>query len=388
MRMDFKFIDENWAKEFQDISLRNSNEFKFVTPFIQLKTIKDILKRGVLKFKLITRFNLSDFYKGVSSLDAIEYILEQGGQIKGIKNLHSKLYVFDSKEAILSSANLTQSALLRNFEFGMYTSQADAISFLEKYFDDLWNTIPSILDRKQICKWRKEIDSCIQSGKDSYRNNKLKDYGFNIKKNILNKDKINVPKSLNSGTKQFFIKFFGEGNNRVDANTLVSEEIKRSGCHWACTYPTKKIPRSVCDGDVIFMSRLVSDPKDIMIFGYATGNKYKAKRDDASPYDIQLREFKKKWPRYIRVHDAQFINGLLKDGVSMYKLMNKFEYNSFASTLRNKISGKGNIDPRKAYSQQASVELTEAAAIWLKEEVESRIDYFGRISNSVLSKLE
>ncbi len=61
--MDFKFIDKNWAKEFQDISLRNSNEFKFVTPFIQFKTIKDILKRGVLKFKLITRFNLKDFYK-------------------------------------------------------------------------------------------------------------------------------------------------------------------------------------------------------------------------------------------------------------------------------------------------------------------------------------
>ena len=136
------------------------------------------------------------------------------------------------------------------------------------------------------------------------------------------------------------------------------------------------------------MGRLVSGPNDIMIFGYATGNKYKAKRDDASTEDIQLREFKMKWSRYIRVHDAQFVSGSLSDGVSMNRLKTKFGYNSFASTLRNKISGEGNIDPNNAYNQQAAVELTEGAADWLAKEIKSKLDYYGRISNSVLSKLE
>mgnify|MGYP001619110148 FL=1 len=194
--------------------------------------------------------------------------------------------------------------------------------------------------------------------------------------------------SITSDSKQYFIKFFGEGHNRANVNMAIYEEVKRSGCHWACSYPTKKTPRSVEDGAIIFMGRLVSNPKDIMIYGFAIGNKYKERRDDASAYDIKIRPWKKKWSRYIRVHNAQFINGVLKDGISMYELMSKFDYNSFLPTLQNKINGNGNVNPRKAYSQQAAVELTTEAANWLLSEIEYKLKYYGKISDSVLSKVD
>lgn len=384
--MDFKFIDKDWAKIFKDISLRNTKEFKFVTPFIQLETVKEILNKRTINLNLITRFNLSDFYDGVSSLEALEYILDKGGQIKGIKNLHSKLYIFDSKEAILSSANLTQAALFRNFEFGMLTSNIDAISSIETYYDNLWHKIPTILEKNQINKWRKEINSILKKGKDSYKKNILKDYGFNMDKKSHDQEPKIIVKLTDSN--QYFIKFFGEGNSRADITMSIYEEVKRSGCHWACTYPTNKKPKSVHDGAIIFIGRLVSNPNDIMIYGYAIGNKYKEKRDDASVEEIKIRPWKKKWSRYIRVHDAKFINGELKDGISMNILMTKYGSTSFVSTLRNKLSGKGNIDPRKAYSQQASVQLTQHSAYWLINELENKLKYLGKISDFELSELE
>ncbi len=357
-----------------------------MTPFIQLNAIKSIFRKNKTKFKLITRYNLNDFYDGVSSLDAIEYVLKKGGQVKGIKYLHSKLYIFDSKEAILSSANLTQSALLKNFEFGVHICDTDAIFSVEAYFDKLWDKIPDMLSLNQIYKWKQDIDTALKDGKASYKKTGLKDHGFVIDNKPRNKLKRTSSNILDSN--QYFIKFFGEGHNRVDINMDVLEEIERSGCHWACTYPHNKRPRSVRDGAIIFIGRLVSDPNDIMIFGYAVGSAYKENRDDATTNDIKLRSWKKHWSRYIRVHNAKFIDGKLKHGISMNELMSKFNHNSFASTQRNKTSGKGNIKPKNAYSQQAAVQLTQDSASWLLEKLESKLGYHGTISNSILSEIE
>lgn len=384
--MDFRLIDTGWEKIFRDISTRNSDEYKFITPFIQLKTIKSVLRKKQSSFKLITRFSLSDFYDGVSNLDALEYILKKGGEIKGLKNLHSKLYIFNSREAILSSANLTQAALLRNFELGMQMSHPEAISSLENYFNDLWDKIPSTLNLTQVKKWREEVDAQVKKGNESYRKKTLKDYGHTLKTTppkISDKDTLNL-----SDDKQYFIKFFGEGNNRADREKSILEEIKRSGSHWACTYPTNKRPRQVRDGAKMFMARLVSNPNDILVYGYATGKSYKEERDDASPKEIEYRTWKEKWSRYIRVHDANFINGNLSDGISMYELMEKFGYRSFISTLRNKIIGVGNTNPKTAYSQQPAVELTEDSADWLMKKLNSKLAYHGHISRKILSEIE
>jgi hypothetical protein len=67
------------------------------------------------------------------------------------------------------------------------------------------------------------------------------------------------------------VKFFGRGDNRADRSMQILEEVRRSGSHWACTYPKGKRPRMVRDGATMFMGRLVKDPNDILIFGRARG---------------------------------------------------------------------------------------------------------------------
>jgi hypothetical protein len=70
---------------------------------------------------------------------------------------------------------------------------------------------------------------------------------------------------------------------------------------------------------------------------------------------------------YVRVHDAEFIGGPLANGISLNEMMTTLKSDSFAATQRNTAKGEGNIDPRRAYRQQAAVELSARSCAWLSE---------------------
>ena len=95
------------------------------------------------------------------------------------------------------------------------------------------------------------------------------------------------------------------------------------------------------------------------IFGRAIGMKHRPGRDDATDEDIALRGWKAKWPRYFRVHHAEFVAGTMSNGVSLNEMMAMLGPNSFRPTQRNAAQVSGNTDPRKAYRQQAAVELSD-----------------------------
>jgi hypothetical protein len=188
---------------------------------------------------------------------------------------------------------------------------------------------------------------------------------------------------------QAFVKFFGKSNNRVDRSLSVLDEVRRSGCHWACTYPAGKRPRAVRDGAVMFMGRLVDNPSDIMIYGRALAMQHLPGRDDASPADLELREWKEDFPDYIRVHHAEFMDGTLRNAISLSNLMDNFGFSSFAPTQRNAEANIGrNVNPRRAYLRQPAVELTLSAATWLNEKLELAYAINGKLSPSVLSQLD
>jgi len=58
---------------------------------------------------------------------------------------------------------------------------------------------------------------------------------------------------------------------------------------------------------MMFMGRLVEHPKDILVYGRAIATHHDPRRDDASAKDIQKRDWKKRWPHYIRVHNPEFV---------------------------------------------------------------------------------
>ncbi len=113
----------------------------------------------------------------------------------------------------------------------------------------------------------------------------LKDYGVDI----------GLPRShlqdewSSFSAAQWLLKFSGRSGDRVRRDYPIIDEIRDSGCHWACRYPINKRPRRVRNGAVIVVGRLVGEPNDILIYGRAIGTKYAQGRDDATPADIQRR---------------------------------------------------------------------------------------------------
>lgn len=89
-------------------------ELRIMCPFISRKAIRCILSpHNPALVKVVTRFNVKEFCEGVNDLGALEMLLKQGASVRGIRNLHAKLYVFGNERAIITSANLTWAALTK-----------------------------------------------------------------------------------------------------------------------------------------------------------------------------------------------------------------------------------------------------------------------------------
>lgn len=186
-----------------------------------------------------------------------------------------------------------------------------------------------------------------------------------------------------------YVKFFGSSRNRLPQTHRVIDEVKRAGCHWACSYPKSKPPRSVQDGAVMFVARLVAEPVDIRVFGRAIATEHRPGRDDATAEDIAARPWKERWPCYIRVQNAEFIDGAIGDGVSLYRLMDELGAETWASTNRRAArAGTSDINPRKSVTQQSQLELTPRAINWLNDRLEQSFSKHGKISPEELAKLD
>lgn len=176
-----------------------------------------------------------------------------------------------------------------------------------------------------------------------------------------------------------FIKFFGQGSNRSPRERLILDAVETSGSHRICTYPRRRRPWAVRDGDVMFMGHLVSGPNDIRVYGRGVARAYEEGRDDAGAKDIARRPWLERWPHFIRVRDLEFVDGTLGDGVSLAELMDELGAYAFGPTAENADRGIGNVDPRQSIRQAAAVRLTEAGTSWLNEELELAFKKVGKV---------
>ena len=81
-------------------------------------------------------------------------------------------------------------------------------------------------------------------------------------------------------------------------------------------------------------------------------------------------------------------DGAMENGVSLNEMMDELKANSFASTQRNSASRKGNIEPRRAYRQQAHVEISGQGQRWLSERLERAFAVHGKVSPDSLGTLD
>ncbi len=383
--MSIRLIDLGWDKELNAAVHTDHSHICIICPFIKLHAIKRLFSDNKpAKIQVITRFHLGDFAEGVSDISALRWLLNNGAQIRGIRNLHAKLYLFGMKRAVVTSANLTDAALTKNHELGIVVEDAGIVNQCKLYFDNLWQLAGQDLSAACLDEWEQKVKTHLILGAHPASASSLADEGIDI--GIAAEP--TTPLSWISYADQAFVKFFGKSDDRASRSSLVFDEVKSSGCHWACTYPKDKRPRQVKDGAVMFMGWLVNEPNDVLIFGRAVGMHYVPLQDDASIEDITNRSWKAQWPHYVRVHHAEFVAGSLSNGVSLSKLMDDLGSNAFVPTQRNVARGQGNINPRKAYMRRASVELSPQGIAWLNDHLEAAFAQHGKLPPSMLKSLD
>ena len=379
-----RLVDGEWGDELTSAIRADRSALRIICPFIKLGALQELLNHNPRNIQVITRFNLVDIAAGVSDVAALRALLDANATVRGVRNLHAKMYLFGKSRAIITSCNLTKAALTRNYELGIVAESEFLIVKCQEYFDELWKSSGENLTQAQVDEWDEIITEHHLRGGRPAGVSGLRDFGAKTGLSIGPTPPI-PPVEPDA---QAFVKFLGTADNRVDPAFSTLEEVKRAGCHWAACYPANRRPRSVKDGSLIYFGRLVRDPHDIRVFGRAIGMAHVPGRDDATQADILLRPWKETWSRYIRVHDEEFVSGTMENGVSLNELMNVLGKDSFASTQRNSEAGRGNTNPRRAYGQQAHVELSTQGLRWLSERLEGAFAVHAKVSPDTLGTLD
>lgn len=383
--MTTRLVHNDWGKELTDAASADRGRLRIICPFIKLGALDDLLRAKPREIEVITRFNLRDFAAGVSDLSALERLLDRKARVRGIRHLHSKLYLFGDSRAAITSANLTGAAMGRNAELGIVAMDASTVAQCHDYFEGLWSKGKQDLQAKQVRAWQKKVSRFQLTRDGEPPSGGLKDFGADAG---FQAQPGNSEPVAHETAEQAFVKFLGSSHRREPGKMKVIDEIRRSECHRVLTYPRNKRPRSVRDGDVIFVSRMTENPDDIRIIGRAIAIGHVEGRDEATDEEIEARPFKSNFPHYIRVHAVEFIDGKLRDGISLNALMGELGAESFITTQRNARQGHGNTEPRRAYRQQASVRLTPDAQLWLNERLDTAFAEHGRIPRARLEKID
>jgi len=369
-----KTINENWLKEFKN-ELLDTDTVCIVSPFITdgiVRHLLDNFKGNIIK--VVTRYNLNEFRKGVSSLTAIEKLLKSKAQIKGVKALHSKLYLFDNNSVIITSANFTNGGFFNNKEFGILSNESNIITESHNYFNDLWKIDSDLLNENKTNEWKNIIAT---SKPATGIREELPDFGVSYQKSIIR-------------DRRYFIKFFGKADDRLHLKDKVIDDLHNGCSHFALSFSRNKKdsrPRRYRDGDVVFMARMTKEPNDYSIFGRAITYSHNDKRDVANHEDVQEINWLKDWPILVRVKEPVFIDSTFFNCPSLYDLIDDLDYDSFASTKKRYDNGNRDIKSKNTLMRKGDVTLSDSGAQWMELAFEKAIKKNGQIPNSFISEL-
>jgi hypothetical protein len=384
-----ELIDSGWSSQISERAKERHGKVRVVCPFIKRRAAKRLLDEGHRpEIRVITRFNLSDFSAGVSDISAMRWLMDQGARIRGIKGLHSKMYLFGDHHSIVTSANLTEAAMFRNQEFGFVSHDEIVAERCHAYFDRLWELAGTNLTHAKLDDWEKQLRAAVAGGAKPPPGPGLPDLGTSVPQIEvpgMGMGQIPIP-PLFSEAEQAFVKFLGTSDDRWPITTSVLEGIEDSDCHRVLAYPKSKRPNIVQTGAIMFIARLIDDG-DIMIFGRAIAIKHAPGIDEATADDIAHLDWMKTWTNFIRVHHAEFLDGTLEGGVRLSELMAQLGTDSFASTQERAAKGEKGIVPHRAYGQQPAVRLSKEGLDWLNARLEQAFQDHGKLPPEALQDL-
>ncbi|MGE6203001.1 phospholipase D-like domain-containing protein [Guptibacillus hwajinpoensis] len=394
--MPIDIIDKGFGEKFNEELLMTNSSIFIISPFISFKTAKHLAEwlnnsNEGINCTIITRFNREEFLQGANSLEGLEVLYKSGAAIYALQHLHSKLYVFDNRSAILGSANFTFSGFFRNHELGIFVHQEkDFVGNTLNYAKDLLSSIKSAgefeltediikKEKEQMLKllsqrtsrsthynnqyrWGAVID--IEENENEKMDNTVNDNNFDILEKVIEEEPVTPSKRTG-----IWLKFEGTSEERIP-NTMQYMQRKNSLQELLDRTYYPRPPRSVDEGDIVFIAALSYDKNGIetpMIVGYATAQGYD-ERNIVYNGDKEFREFNNRYPYYIELTDGKFLNTSIGDGISLIELCNTLKHNVYPNTQSKPSTEISSI--LKRHHQKAHIQITSEARDYLVNRLE------------------
>lgn len=340
-----ELLSQNIKYKFEELLNSTNQSFRMICPFIGHGTSNFLAKHiheSNFKTTIITKFNRADFYSGVSSIVGLKHLHEAGATIKAIKNLHTKLYIFDSNSIIIGSSNFTNGGLISNLELNVLIQESKKITNqATAYFDQLEVIIGEefIVTSELIQQEIKEVE-ILKSNKTKSKK-PTESFG---KKYKATKKFDNLEKSLSvksTGAKSStsaWLKFEGFSDDR---RTLPTEKLNinlESNNCYKTRFPTR--PVGYKDGEIIFLARhslTDSGEKSPIVYGYGITRKFN--KDNVVPIEEQeANENLKRWPYYIYVENFRHLEGKLNIGIPLVEVYKKLGNKTYPTRVNKETS--------------------------------------------------
>lgn len=157
--MDKIFLQNPWENKLLELVSEVKEELIIICPFIKEEIIKNILAfLKDKKLKILLKTNVFDISKSVFDLECLYLLNSHNTEIRTIKNLHAKTFIFDNEKAIVTSSNLTKSGLNSNVEFGILINDKEFVTNnLLPVISDYWNSAQQI-DEQEIEKIKEDLN--------------------------------------------------------------------------------------------------------------------------------------------------------------------------------------------------------------------------------------
>lgn len=402
-----ELLTTNHLETILNLFEETQNEVKIISPFLTLsmvETLCDSVKIKGVSCAFITRLYLEDVVKKANSIDALERMLEAGIKVYLVRKLHTKLYLFDGKSAILGSANFTNGGFRSNVELSLLLSGQDQVTReLQDYFDDMARELDAapegVLTPDIISDARKLYEKHYHSRKHmtSGVTYSGKMYGALLGKNKkdLSPDEIEKELKACEGERDLvrdlfkqqeqseqvlyghtiWLKFVGEGNDRFlpdERYTPVSFPLD-GGTAYLANYPYKVAVR---DGDEIYFAALSTDShgrQQPIIVG--RGHLVEFSPDNfASEPMVRKYDWMCRFPWYCIVKDCEFLDTVIKNGVPMDEIWDALGSDTYAISFgkQEDISAVTRKHHRKAH-----IKLSGNAKELIDKKFDGRAAQFG-----------
>lgn len=383
--MAIELLNKEHLSTFKNSIDNAKKHIRIVSPFIGFETSKQLdssLKDTKVECTIITRFYREDFLNHASSLEGLKILIEAGFKVIALKNLHAKLYIFDNELAILGSANFTMGGFRFNHELSLLIEDEDnLINQLSIYYDDLLKKIELSgnwqLNLKMIEEEIKLLDKLSKNRKDkSVKYKNTHQFGAELTDQNENCESDEIEKIIREHIKLGFdhgvwLKFVGTGDDRFEPTEKYSPEILSSNNKTDTSFPRN--PRSIVDGDFIYLSALSRDKNSVatpMIVARAKTKGFKVE-NTVTEEDCKQHIWRKEYPYYVEIHDIEILDTEIKNCISLDRLIRELGSDLYPSTQGIQLSV---AELKSRHYQKSHLRLTASA----KQYIDKLFDDLGK----------